>query len=267
MAPHLSSKRLIKKFREAGQSADIPIAPLECKLCGMKKSGSSKMFPCDDCKMNFPSAKRCSSCGRIFPCGDKFKMDSPYCISCDVRKMKKKIGQLKAKAIAHQTSVIEDISSEEFESMAAEIEENLSDKRDNKRTQNTCGDLSDSGEEEETTTLKEFQVTTGLTDIQDGTDSKAENSGIKKAGTRNKRKRDKCAAPCESEEITSKGFQGSTNLEEPPPDKKTRKPKKRKIKVSDVKVSSGEEVLSGLLVKLDGKVIGCIPFLTKAENN
>ena len=47
--------------------------------------------PCDVCKERYPSAKRCSSCGRIFPTQSRFSPGNPYCLTCDVRKMKKKL--------------------------------------------------------------------------------------------------------------------------------------------------------------------------------
>jgi hypothetical protein len=67
----------------------------ECKLCGLFNEGSTRFTPCNQCKDNFPNARRCSSCGRIYPSSEKFNSGSSYCLSCHVRKMKKKLIQIR----------------------------------------------------------------------------------------------------------------------------------------------------------------------------
>ena len=99
---------------------------LECKLCGLKRSGATKTTPCEECKLNFPTAKRCTSCGRIFPSSAHFKFKSSYCMSCDVRKMQKKISELSNKTY-NQTKKIEEhtLSDTEFSEIADNLETQL----------------------------------------------------------------------------------------------------------------------------------------------
>lgn len=68
-----------------------------CRLCGIERTGASPKTPCDVCKERYPEAKRCSSCGRIFPTRNRFSNGSSYCRTCDIRKTKLKIKRAKKK--------------------------------------------------------------------------------------------------------------------------------------------------------------------------
>ena len=200
------------------------MTPLECKLCGLKKKGSTKMFPCDECKINFPSAKRCSSCGRIFPHSDKFKLGSPYCISCDVRKMKKKIAHLRGKSAKQLEDKLVDHRSDEIEDISADVEDDIvkeTELKKKRRKPIVRGSF-----------CKKKAPQTNLSDSDTQEEEEPEEKEYEKRGKK----------------------RGSS------PIKREKKSKKKKFIIPSPALSDDSDIDSGLLVKIDGKVLGTIPL-------
>lgn len=56
---------------------------MDCRLCGRPESVIDKKIPCDICKTDYPNAKCCRTCGRIYADTSKFIDDR--CLSCENR--------------------------------------------------------------------------------------------------------------------------------------------------------------------------------------